>query len=117
MIISDFFSGVTDDQRFGFLNTPGSDPIKIDVELMNAIISWLKMCYKQGGYREEIQSECERVCELQEVREAASNLYKKGNAIAKIVYGRNILDLERYVLDYIKKTKKRDFIVGILKRI
>ena len=28
MIISDFFSGVTDDQRFGFLNTPGLDPIK-----------------------------------------------------------------------------------------
>ena len=74
------------------------------------------MCYKQGHYGEKIQSECERVCEISEIREAAENLYERGNIIAKIVYEKNTLDLKNYVLENIQKSRMRDFIVGILKR-
>ena len=89
----------------------------IDVELMNVTRGWLKICYKHYNNHEKMQNEYKRVCELPEIREAAKNLYEKENAIAKIIYEKDIVNLEKCVMKYIKKTRKRDFITGILKRI
>lgn len=89
----------------------------MDVELMNETLSWLKMSYKHDRNHEKMQNEYKRVCELPEIREAAGNLYEKENAIAKIIYEKDIVNLEKCVMECIKKTRKKDFITGILKRI
>ena len=90
----------------------------MDVELMNVLISWLKMCYVQGHYEnEKFRDECRRVCNLNVIKEAAENLYDgKKNFIAKMVHEGKSSELEDYVYDYINKTKRRDFIVEILKK-
>ena len=37
----------------------------INIELMNIVISWLKMCQKQGRYLEiQMKEEIKRVCEI-----------------------------------------------------
>ena len=97
---------------------PQNAQFYIDVELMNVVVSWLKMCYKHGNYKKEkFQEECKRVSKLDAVKEAATNLLEKKNIVAKMVYKEDIEKLEKYILNDIRKTRKRDFIVGILKRI
>lgn len=96
---------------------PQDTQFYIDVELMNVVINWLKMCYKQGKYKKEkFQEECKRVCKLATVRSAAANLYEK-NIIATMVYEENSEKLGAYVLSGIRKARKRDLLLEILKRI
>ena len=64
----------------------------MDIELMNVVVSWLRMCYGQGRYRKlKFQKECRKICEIPVIREAAWHV-KGDNKIAAIIYQKKQLN-------------------------
>lgn len=92
----------------------------INIELMNIVISWLKMCKKQGKYLEiQMKEEIKRVCEIKEVSHAAMQLCERENKnqIALMVYNQEIEEIYTRLMQQIDAQKRVDKIKEILKKI
>ena len=69
------------------------DRFYTNIELMNILVSWLKMCKKQGNYSEtQIEEEIKRICNIPEIKDAAMQLCERENknAIAVMVHNGEI---------------------------
>ena len=94
---------------------PQDSEFYMNVELMNVVMSWLLMCYKQGEYKgKELEKECLRVCNLQIIRAAAENLKDKNNKIANLILQQKVSELEKMILERAKQTRKTDIIKKVL---
>lgn len=91
-----------------------------NVELMNVIFSWLKMCKKEGNYSEKLlREEIERICNISEVSDAAICLCKreKPNHIAVMVEQRNFNKIYNELEQMVYQERIRDKIKEILMRL
>lgn len=92
----------------------------INIELMNIVFSWLKMCQKQGNYSEiQIKEEIKRICEIQEISDAATQLCERQdkNEIAVMIHNRETQEIYIRLMKQIDAEKRADMIKGILKKI
>lgn len=90
----------------------------INVEIMNVVITWLKMCYKQGNCKEQkFHEEIKRVCDHPVIRKAAQELYEKNNYIAEMIRNYRIDNIEEKIYEEIRRNRKKDFVKNILQHI
>lgn len=99
---------------------PQDAELYINIELMNVVFSWLKMCKKQGNYSEiQMGEEIKRVCAISEIGIAAEQLCKGKikNEIAVMIYNCNIKEIYEQLTKQISLEKRKDKIKKILKKL
>ena len=90
-----------------------------NIELMNILVSWLKMCKKQGNYSEtQIEEEIKRICNIPEIKDAAMQLCERENknAIAVMVHNGEIKQIHDKLMKQILMEQRKDKIKEILKK-
>lgn len=91
-----------------------------NIELMNILVSWLKMCKKQGNYSGvQLEEEIKRICEIPEIKEAVMQLCKRENKneIAVMVHNQEIKQIYNKLMQQISAEKRKDMIKDFIKKI
>ena len=92
----------------------------MNIELMNIVFSWLIMCKKKGKYSEqEMRKEIERINDISEIYNAASELCKMGNKnhIAEMIKKYDGDQIYDEIMKIIQRDRKRDIIKQLINKL